>query len=421
METVSLVFFGALFFLCIALLGHTYVVYPLLMRRLARGKTLPRDRYVSEEEFPEVAVLMAVYNEEDVLEKTLSSILASDYPAGKVRVWIGSDGSTDRSHEIIERFQHESPLLHLTVFSGRNGKIRIVNELAKNAQKMFVDPDKAILVLCDANVSWEKGALRKMVGHFKRMRVGLVSAAIMDSSREHEGIGHQEEAYVGQENLTKFAEGVLWGNMMGAFGACYTLRSRLFQPVPGNYIVDDYYQTMTCLEAGYSAIVEPEAVCFESVSTDISEEFRRKRRIATGNFQNFRHFWSFYLPWNGGAATAFAFWSHKGLRWTGPLLLIGATLSSAVLALLTPWAWPLFGGMLAGFAVAGMDWLLSRTVPQFHCKPTRFLRYLFAMNAALFLGLLDFLRGGQNSVWEPTKRVAADPAVMEPDAAGKAK
>ncbi|MDF1862100.1 MAG: glycosyltransferase [Verrucomicrobiales bacterium] len=419
MESFFLCVSGFLFLLCTGLLAHTYAIYPLLLKWLGRGKELPKSRFEEDSEFPEVAVLMAVYNEESVLETTLQSILESDYPLGKLRVWIGSDGSTDRSHEIIARFQKEHPELHLTVFGGRNGKIRIINQLAICARKVLENPETAAFLFCDANVAWAPESLRNMVRHFKRPEVGLVGAGIMDAELEHDGIGDQEEAYVGQENRTKFLEGVLWGNMMGAFGACYALRARLFQPVPESYIVDDYYQTMTCLESGHEAIVDLEAVCYESVSTDIAEEFRRKRRIATGNFQNLKHFWNFYLPWNGGPATSFAFWSHKGLRWTGPLLLIGATASSLMVALVEPILAFAFAGMGMSFLIAGFDYGMSRIAPRFHCKPTRFLRYFYAMNVALFFGFCAFLRGGQNSVWEPTKRVAADSNVSEPETAAE--
>jgi cellulose synthase/poly-beta-1,6-N-acetylglucosamine synthase-like glycosyltransferase len=83
---LSVVFWG-----CLILIGHTYALYPMLLGFLARGKSLPAERFERDEEFPEVAVLMAVYNEEAVLEATLASILASDYPAGKMKVYIGSD------------------------------------------------------------------------------------------------------------------------------------------------------------------------------------------------------------------------------------------------------------------------------------------------------------------------------------------
>lgn len=422
MGTAILYLSGFLLFACCAALAHTYAVYPILMKWISRGKELPGNRFEGNGEFPEVAVLMAVYNEESVIEETLRSILQSDYPEGKLRVWIGSDGSTDRSHEIIENFQKDHPELHLTIFGGRNGKIRIINELSIAAGKMLQDPESAAFLLCDANVTWGKSALRNLVRHFRRPDVGLVGAAIQDASREHEGIGDEEEAYVGMENTVKFAEGVLWGNMIGAFGACYALRARLFVPVPEAYIVDDYFQTMACLESGHKAIVDLDAVCYEAVSTEISEEFRRKKRIATGNFQNLKHFWNYYLPWNGGPATTFAFWSHKGLRWTGPLLLAGALVSALVLAVAGPWYCSLpLAGLLGSFAAAGFDLWMARAVPGVHWKPIRFLRYFYAMNIALFLGMLAFLRGGQNSVWEPTKRVAGNDgnALTEPEPANE--
>lgn len=396
----------AVFAASLALLAHTYAVYPALMRLAARNRSLPADRFGDADEFPEVAVLMAVYNEEKVLEETLASIVASDYPRGKLRVFIGSDGSTDRSDTIVKSFSAADPRVRLVAFGGRNGKIRIVNRLAEGAATTFSDPDKALYVLCDANVAWSPSLLRRLASHFKRERVGLVGAAVVDKVRAHAGIGDQEEAYVGQENFVKFAEGVLWGRVMGAFGACYAMRARLFTPVPPHHIVDDFYLTLSCLEQGMDAIVDPEAVCHEAVSTDIREEFRRKRRIAAGNFQNLRRFWSHLLPWNGGAATTFAFWSHKGLRWTGPFLLLGAMASSVGLGLLHPWLLPAAGGFALVLLMAAADrFFAKRGGP--HVRLFRFARYFLSMNLALFLGFLDFLRGPRTSVWEPTRRDAA--------------
>lgn len=409
---------SALFAGSLALLAHTYAVYPLLMRLAVRNRQLPGDRFEKESEFPEVAVLMAVYNEEKVIEETLASILSSDYPADKLRVFIGSDGSTDRSDAIVKSFAAADPRVRLVSFGGRNGKIRIINRLAEGAATIFSDPDKALYVLCDANVTWAPSLLRRLASHFKRERVGLVGAAVIDRVREHSGIGDQEEAYVGQENLVKFAEGVLWGRVMGAFGACYAMRARLFTPVPPHHIVDDFYLTLSCLEQGMDAIVDPEAVCHEAVSTDIREEFRRKRRIAAGNFQNLQRFWNYLLPVNGGAATTFAFWSHKGLRWTGPFLLLGAMVSSIGLGAMNPWFLPLAGGFAGVFLMAAADRFFGkRNGP--HVKLFRFARYFLSMNLALFLGFLDFLKGPRTSVWEPTRREGsakpAEPArIQEP-------
>lgn len=400
---LSILLWGAL-----ALLAHTYVIYPVMMRVLARGRRLPEDRFECDDELPEVAVLMAVYNEEKVLEETIASILASDYPHGKLRVFIGSDGSTDRSEAIVKAFAKADPRVRLVGFGGRNGKIRIVNRLVEGAASEFSDPDKALYALCDANVSWGPAMLRRIASHFRRGQVGLVAAAVCDRVREHTGIGDQEEAYIGQENIVKYAEGVLWGRVMGAFGACYAIRARLFSPVPPHHIVDDFYQTMACLEQGADAIVDLEAVCHEAVSTDIREEFRRKRRIAAGNFQNLARFWSFLQPWNSDLATTFAFWSHKGLRWCGPHLLVAAFIACLILAAMHPLHLVPLAGFGAVFAMAGLDRLLAGR-KGIVAKLCRFARYFLSMNLAIGSGFLDFLRGPRTSVWEPTRRETAPP------------
>lgn len=396
---LSLVFWG-----CLALLAHSYVFYPLLLAFLARGKTLPRERFENDDELPEIAVLMAVYNEEAVLEETLHSILASEYPSEKMHIWIGSDGSTDRSDAIVRSFGERHPNLRLTVFGGRNGKIRIINRLAAEATELFADPASALFVLCDANVVWTPTLARRLAGHFKRREVGLVGAAVKDKTRRHAGIGDAEEAYIGQENLVKYREGVLWGSVIGAFGACYAMRASLFSPVPTHHIVDDFYLTFQCLEKGSRAIVDLEAVCHEAVSTEIGEEFRRKSRIATGNFQNLQRFRRFLRPWNSSFATFFAFWSHKGLRWCGPFLLLGMMVSAAGLAFFSPFYGLVVIALAGSFALAGLDEWMSRREGGRHVKLFRLIRYFYSMNAALLLGFVRYLKGPGTSVWEPTKR-----------------
>lgn len=396
------------FLVCVGLLGHTYAAYPILLSLLAKGKKLPDAGFDDKSDLPEVAVVMAVYNEEAVLEKTLQSILETNYPVEKISVWIGSDGSTDRSHEIIESFQRNHPHLSLKIFAGRNGKIRIVNQLVIDASAEFKNPDTALFFLCDANVAWTPELIHQLSRHFSRDEIGFVGTSVKDDTRDRDGIGDEEEAYVGRENRIKFQEGVLWGQVIGAFGACYAMRANLFEPVPENYIVDDYFLTVGCLAKGKKGIVDLDAVCYEAVSTDISEEFRRKRRIATGNFQNRRHFQSYFQPWSGGWAATFAFWSHKGLRWYGPFLIAGAFLSSLVLAFLAPISTILIAGFLGTFAIALFDKWQSKRGDGKHVKIFRFIRYFYAMNVALFLGWIAYSKGVQNSVWEPTRREGAE-------------
>ena len=411
METGFYIFLSIVFWTASLCIVHTYAVYPHLLRFMARGKKLPEERYEDDDEFPEVVALMAAYNEEQVIGATLVSVIASDYPLGKLRVLIGSDGSVDRTHDIVNECHEEFPWIELRKFGGRNGKIPVVNMLAKEALADLSDPESAIFLLCDANVSWTPSMVRNAVRHFKREKVGLVGASIVDvrlhqeESRAEEGIRKEEESYISQENLAKFRESVLWGTAMGAFGACYCVRASLFRTVPGNFFCDDFFQTMNCLERGHEAIVDIEAVANEAVSEDIQEEFKRKRRIALGNFQNLGVFKSLFHPLNGRLALCFAFWSHKGLRWNGPVLLFLAHVSCLLLTQYSHAYWIPMLALVMTWLMASIDYLLSRLESSICIKFFRFVRYFYWMNSAIVLGYISFAKGVTDSIWEPTHRV----------------
>lgn len=405
------VFWGSL-----AALAHTYAVYPLLLRLLVRylparflrhPKLLsPSQASTSAGPFPHVVAFMAVYNEEAVLERTLQSLLAVDYPADRFHIVLGSDHSTDGSHDIIRRCQElpGGPGLELQIFPGRCGKICIINQLVEERTDWIASlGDDVVFILCDANVRWTRGLVKRMVRDFSDPRVGLVAPRVVDESfAGRGGISQQENAYIDRENGVKLAESVLWGCMMGAFGACYALRGKLFRPMPTHcLIMDDFYQTMSCLEQGGDAVKDPAAVCYEAVSESIHEEFRRKRRISTGNFQNLAFFFRLFLPWRN-PAVSFAFWSHKGLRWFGPLFLLAVFVSAAILSW---WHWFYLFAFLSQLAVMAAAWLeeyLPRPV-----RLLRYARYFYVMNWALLMGGLVWLRGTRNSVWEPTRRVVS--------------
>jgi cellulose synthase/poly-beta-1,6-N-acetylglucosamine synthase-like glycosyltransferase len=409
---------------CALLLAHTYAFYPWWTVRRAKGRStdLPPLTADDTNSSPEVVVVMAVYNEATCLEATLRSIKANT-SGRNCRILAGSDGSTDGSDEIGRRLAADWPALEYRVFGGRQGKMRIVNELIRSVRPTLSDPDSAILVMCDANIVWGGELLSKLVRHFVRPEIGQVGAAPHDPAKRRPGIGDHEDAYINGENRLKHAEGQLWGCTIGAFGACHAMRFRLFEHIPENYSDEDFFLSMHCLASGYETHLDLEALCYESVSVDIREEFRRKRRISRGNFQNFAHFRELLtarsprLGERAGPALrpglltlAYAFWSHKGLRWYGPHLLVLGTLAAFGLALLDlRFAWP--AGLLSlAFAAAGADALLSRLAPSewsWHLRPLRIVRYFFSMNIALFLGWYDYMRGSCQGFWEPIRRVEA--------------
>lgn len=440
-----------IFWTCLGAMVYSYALYPLLTSVLVAVRNpgrltqqgsagravhshMPR---TSPEAQPTVFILFAAYNEEKVIGKKLESILSSNYPLEKIHVWVGSDCSTDGTDDIVRSFSERHAGVKLIRFPERTGKTGILNALVKDfrslssfqvtslraesrsrsgrSEAISSPPEMAssevigthnpgsILILTDANVMFEPDTIAELVYPFQDPRIGIVGANIRNVESS-EGISGQERAYIQRENRIKYREGVLWGAVMGAFGACYAIRPELFPLIPSNILMEDFYVTMHVLELRRKVVINPKAVCVEDVSVKVREEFKRKRRISAGNFQNLVRYWRLLFSFR---PAGFAFFSHKVLRWFGPFFIIGALVSCVVLA----------GGnaprqeiyliaLLIGSALvllSLMDFLLL--LARIHFAPLRLLSYFMAMNAALLSGLVMYVRGVKKSVWRPTERL----------------
>ncbi|MDR2964087.1 MAG: glycosyltransferase [Bacteroidales bacterium] len=370
---------------------YCYVVFPLSMIVRVRGKRNNAVLFTAQEELPEVAVIMAVYNEEEVIAEKLRTTFATSYPREKLHVYIGSDNSTDATHAIIETFRKEYAQLSLKMYSQRQGKPAIINDLVAQCTEM-------VIILTDANVYFEPETVFELIKHYKNPEIGLVGALIVNTNVKKSGISYQEKTYLSLENKVKFAEGVLGGAMIGAFGGAFSLRRELYKPVPPNFIVDDFYITMQVLVQGRQAILEPTALCYEDVANVPSEEFRRKVRISTGNFQNLREFRSL-LRCN---SVGLYFFSHKVLRWLTPFFLCGIILISGILAFYSFSFAVIFAVFACSLIAVAAEGLLKKI--GIHTRLLRFISHFYRMNFALLIGYCNYKKGVQSNVWQPTKR-----------------
>ena len=385
--------YAFIFCLCIALLFHSYVLFPLLLNWFAKNKKQNEITYaLNDLELPTVAILIAAYNEESVIEEKINSIFLTDYPIEKIQVYIGTDACTDQTNPIVQRYV-DTHAVHLIEFKNRTGKTAIINHLATLAKA-------DVFILTDANVFFLKQTIFEMLKHYKNKEIALVAGNILNPVVKIDGIAHQEKSYLTRENKIKYQEGICWGSMIGAFGGCYSLRAANFKEVPKHFIVDDFYLSMSVLQQGKLAITELAAICTEDVSNKVLEEFRRKVRIATGNFQNLFHFAS--LLKNPFSSIGFCFWSHKVIRWMGPFLLIMAFNTSYLLSLSHAAFLPIVYLQLGLFLSPIIDWVFKKV--GLHLKLLRFASHFYLMNLALLKGFFLFSKGIKSSIWEPTKR-----------------
>ncbi len=384
-------FLYLLFTLSVFAVFYSYVLFPLILKILAKDK--------KSERFPEISdsgitIIISAYNEEKVIKEKIFSILNSDYPKDKIEILIGSDFSSDKTGDIVREFANQDSRIKLFEFKERRGKPAIVNELIKLAENKLV-------ILTDANVYFERRTIQKLARNFINPRVGLVGANILNVGMRTDGISNQEKLYIERENLIKYREGLIFGTMMGPFGGCYMIRKELYTEVPNDSLVDDFFIAMKVLEKKYSSLNEMEAICYEDIPNEMKDEFNRKVRISSGNFQNLSRMKMFLL--NPFHAAGFCFISHKYLRWITPLFILISLVCSYLLIGHTDIFKIIFLGELCLLLFPLLDYLLKKI--KINIKLIRFISYFTMMNLALIIGFINYQKGIKTGVWTPTKRL----------------
>jgi cellulose synthase/poly-beta-1,6-N-acetylglucosamine synthase-like glycosyltransferase len=374
------------FWAAAVLLAQTYFLYPLwllLLARLRPGRTGVPPRPA---DWPAVSLVVAAHDEADCIGEKLRNSLALDYPADRLEVLIGSDGSTDRTDDIVAG--QLDPRIRLSA-APRAGKTSVLNRCIPEARS-------EIVVLSDANTRIEAGALKALVRHFEDADVGAVCGRLQlyNPTRAE----YEESAYWKYESWLKALEGTQ-GAVVGANGGLYALRRDLFTPLPPSTIVDDFVIPLRLLDEGYEVLYEPAALAWEETTEDYGREFGRRARIAAGNFQSLGLVPGLLSPFRG--FPAFAFWSHKVLRWFAPALMLVA-LAANLLLLEQPFYRLTLAAQLGFYALA---WLGSLSVgPSLLRRIAGVAYYFVTMNLAIVVGFWRFLRNSQAAAWERTAR-----------------
>src|SRR5688572_32866053 len=114
---------AVIFWLSILLILHSYVFFPLILSYLADNYRQNQLVFApNSEELPEVAILLAVYNEEKVITEKIRSTFTTSYPISKITFFIGSDSSTDATDDLIRNFQQEYPQIKFQRFEAQIGR-----------------------------------------------------------------------------------------------------------------------------------------------------------------------------------------------------------------------------------------------------------------------------------------------------------
>jgi len=387
-----------IFWLSVAAVSYNYIGYPVYLVVLGFCSQAYSDfvflrhrksRRTDERGFgqPRIAIVIAAYNEETVIEERVKNALSLNYPEELCEILIGLDSPTDLTAEVLRKF--DSPRVRVFHFEERRGKLRVISDLVQRTSA-------EILVFTDANTYFEPDCVAKLARHFSNPRVGVVSGEEVRASGK--GIDPAAEgAYWKYESALKILESRV-GYLHSANGGVYAIRRGLFHPEP-DLIVEDFQIPLSVRFRGHLVVYDPEAISVEEIAPTLAAQFERRVRIAAGNFQTLFSNPSYLSPFKG--APAFAYWSHRVLRWVTPLLLILAWSCSGALLRINPYQWL--------FALQTVFWLLAlygywRKRWGKPIRASKIPLYFCTMNCAIVLGLFRYLRGLQSLAWKPTPR-----------------
>ncbi len=300
--------------------------YPLVLRWVTLRRPRPVRRRPIE---PSVSLIIAVHNGERFLDAKLRSVLALEYAADKLEIIVASDGSTDRTEEIAERFAAQRvSLLRLP----RGGKPAALNAAIGQARG-------EILVLTDVRQPLDPPSVARLVENFADPSVGVASGELLINAGASQG-----EADIGlywrfetwmRDSLSSV------DSMFGATGPFYAIRRSLAVTIPADTLLDDVYLPLAAYFQGYRLVMDSRARAFDG-PTSLETEFRRKIRTLAGNYQILCAYPALLGP---GNRMWVHFMSYKFGRLLLPWLLL--VLAVASFGLPAPWR----GIMLAGQAV----------------------------------------------------------------------
>lgn len=383
------------FWISIFLVVYTYVGYGFVLYGLVKiKKTFTKPfLFKTDAALPSVTILIAAYNEEDIILDKLFNTFELNYPKDKLQVIFITDGSTDSTTEKL-RGHKGITLMHE---DRRAGKMAAIERAVP-----FIEGE--IAVFTDANTFLNKDAVIELVKHYQNPKVGAVAGEkriIVGETADASSAG--EGFYWKYESALKKWDYALYSNV-GAAGELFSIRTALYQPVEHDTIIDDHMIAMRIAENGYIIGYEPNAYAMETASMNIKEELKRKVRIAAGGIQSILRLKRAANPFLNPVFT-FQYISHRVLRWTiTPFLLILLFLLNATIAFNT--------GSVFYEIIFGLQLLfygLSLVGLYFERKNIRikalFVPYYFCiMNYAILAGLLKYYRKNQSSAWEKSKR-----------------
>ncbi len=369
-------------FLSLLLLTYTYLGYPLLIALLSR--LFPQRLAPVDHVYPFVSALIPVFNGEAFIKGKLESLLEQEYPPDKLEILICSDGSEDRTNELLQEYEKVFPgRVRAFQMQERSGKPTVLNHLRKEARG-------EVLLMTDIRQPLEKHCVARLVSQLAAPSVGVAGGQLLLRGKTGASIYWKYETFI------RLSESAFRG-VTSIYGPLYVIAAKDMQDLPGDIILDDVWVPSLQLLQGKKVVLVPDAVAWD-LAMDDGREFVRKVRTLAGNYQLLFRLPALLSPLKN--PTWFEFISHKVFRLLCPWALLALIISSGMLSFvpqegIAQWlrqsAQVLFAGQLQFYLLAWLGGKAGRL--------GKLPRTFVVLNMAAVLGLWRFILGRQKITW----------------------
>lgn len=368
------------------LLLYVYAGYPLLVYLVS----LISPKVVKRGEFePKVTVLITAYNEEKDIARKLENTFEIDYPGDKLEILVASDGSTDRTDEIVRGFEDRD--VRLFRQDGRLGKTYTQNKAVELAAG-------EIILFSDATTAYRPDVLREMLPNFADESVGCVAGKLVYVDDSSSNVGKGARSYWNYETSLKQAESRAC-SLIGASGCLYAVRRSAYQPMYPE-ACSDFLICTVLYRQGLRSVYEPNAICEEETNQRADKEMSMRVRVILQTYTDLWRNRDMLNPFKGGFY-AIELFSHKVLRYAVLMFLILAFATSVLLAENSAFYTAAFAFQALFYLLALAGWGLEKVGLRltFLVIPL----YFVMANLACAVAFFKFLRGERFAKWEPIR------------------
>jgi cellulose synthase/poly-beta-1,6-N-acetylglucosamine synthase-like glycosyltransferase len=274
----SLLFTGTV--ITVGFLVAFYLAYFLLMLHFSRRPSNTRKSKI----FPFVSLVVATFNEENIIQRKLQNTEELDYPKHRLEVIVVDSASSDRTRQIVKEYIANKPLLNVRLLEQqeRTGKASALNYAWHECKG-------EIFVISDADCLLEHDALTTIISNFSDPRVGAVTGRQVLLNYNQSFATRMERSYrsfyevirVGESN---FDSTTVFHGELSAF------RADLVDKLNADSVCDDIEMAFRIRKKGYKTLYDRNAIFHEYAPPTIGARSLQKRRRGQGNIQNLFRF-----------------------------------------------------------------------------------------------------------------------------------